>query len=136
MSPECPETSPQPSRRVMVVDDTEVSRMLARAYLELAGFIVSEHESAADALTQLRANPDDSGLPAAMLIDIEMPVMGGEELARRVREEFGAALRLIGYTAHCRDEELRRIKDAGFDQVVMKPGSVEQMALAIGAANA
>lgn len=117
----------------MVVDDTEVSRLLARAYLELAGFMVSEHENATEALAQLRSG-DASGLPAAMLIDIEMPVMGGEELARRVREEFGSSLRLVGYTAHCRGEDLRRIRSAGFDEVVMKPGSVEQMAQAIGPA--
>ncbi len=126
-----PETSAsalQTARRVMVVDDTEVSRMLARAYLELAGCTVSEHESAAEALTLLRS----AGLPDAMLIDIEMPVMGGEELARLVRREFGSALRLVGYTAHCRDEELKRIRNAGFDQVVMKPGSIEEMTQAIG----
>ncbi len=128
--PETPDPATKPARRVMVVDDTDVSRMLARAYLELVGCTVTEYESAGEALAQLRSS--SNGLPDALLIDIEMPVMGGEELARIIRAEFGRGLRLVGYTAHCRDDDLRRIRSAGFDQVVMKPGSVDEMEAALG----
>lgn len=107
---------------VLVVDDQEVNRRLAGLQLRMLGWTATECESGARALEML-----EQSVPQAMLIDIRMPRLSGDELARRVRERFGDRIRLVGYTAHCLQEELDRFMQAGFDALLTKPASLEEM---------
>ena len=112
---------------VWVVDDEEVNRILARAYLERLGWEVHEFTNGDEALRALQL-----GRPHAMLIDVRMPGLSGDELVRQIRAQFPQeAIRLVGYTAHCMEEALKPILAAGFDQVLIKPVSFQQMAQAL-----
>lgn len=114
---------------VWVVDDEEVNRVLARAYLERLGWDVKEFASGHDLMRSLRLSR-----PHAMLVDVRMPGLSGDDLIRQVREEFpGEAIRVVGYTAHCTTEAIKTIMTAGFDQVLIKPVSFQQMASALPA---
>ncbi len=114
---------------VWVVDDEEVNRVLARAYLERLGWDVKEFASGHDLMRSLRLSR-----PHAMLVDVRMPGLSGDDLVRQVREEFpDEAIRVVGYTAHCMEEALETIMTAGFDQVLIKPVSFQQMASALPA---
>lgn len=108
---------------VLVIDDIEVNRILARAHLELLGWQVAECDSGQRALAFLR-----SRTPAAMLVDVRMPGISGDEVVRRVRAMLGPEILLVGYTAHCMPDDVRSIKAAGFDDVLVKPVSFRDMA--------
>lgn len=116
---------------VWVVDDEEVNRILARAYLERLGWEVHEFSNGDDALYALH-----QARPHALLLDVRMPGLSGDELARQVRAQFpGEQLRMVGYTAHCMEDALQSILEAGFDQVLIKPVSFQQMAQALPVVN-
>ncbi len=67
-------------RSVLVVDDEEVMRILARDALEQSGFTVTEAENGERALELFNAKPPD-----IVLMDVRMPVMDGFEACRSLR---------------------------------------------------
>lgn len=112
---------------VFVIDDAEPNRVLAHAFLQRLGWSVRCFERALPALAAAREQ-----LPDAMLVDIRMPQMAGDELARILRVEFdGLPLRLVGYTAHAGSDELAAFLEAGFDAVLVKPTSFDAMRRAL-----
>ena len=71
--------------RLLIVDDSPAMRAFIRRVVKLSGIDVEQYFDAGDgeeALAQLRANPID-----AVLTDINMPVMNGEEFVRTMRAE-------------------------------------------------
>lgn len=112
---------------VLVVDDVEDNRVLARAHLERIGWQVDECEGGRCAMDYLRQK-----VPQAMLIDIRMPDLSGDLLAGYVRGQRSLdGVRLVGYTAHCYPEDIERFKAAGFDEVLIKPVLMADMARAL-----
>lgn len=108
---------------VWVVDDEEVNRILARACLERPGWEVREFTNGDDALRSL-----GHARPHTLLLDVRMPGMSGDELVRQIRTQFAhEPIRVVGYTAYCMEEALQPILEAGFDQVLIKPVSFQQM---------
>ena len=61
-------------------------------------------------------------LPSVCLIDLNMPVMDGDEVANRLREQAGVTpLVLVAVTAMNDEESKRRIRQAGFAVHLVKP---------------
>jgi CheY-like chemotaxis protein len=71
------------SGKVLVVDDDEHFRVLARAILEPAGFDVIESEGLDHCLRQLRHHAVD-----AVILDMVMPVRDGIEAVRELKQLF------------------------------------------------
>lgn len=67
--------------RVLLVDDSPVTREMVRRLLEDGGFEVTAVGSAADALARLGESPFD-----CLVTDIEMPGLDGLELTRHLRD--------------------------------------------------
>lgn len=110
-------------RRTLVVDDNAVNRKLAVALLKRRGWYIEEAENGAVAMQRLEAGTFDS-----VLLDISMPVMDGEETCRRIRANPAtAALRVVAYTAHALESERSRIMSAGFDDIVIKPITAQDL---------
>jgi two-component system chemotaxis response regulator CheY len=71
--------------RILIVDDSPAMRAFIRRVVRLSGIEVDQYFEAGDgaqALAQLSANPVD-----AVLTDISMPMMDGEEFVRKMRAE-------------------------------------------------
>jgi two-component system chemotaxis response regulator CheY len=71
--------------QVLIVDDSPAMRSFIRRVMKLSGIEVDRYFEAGngkEGLAQLAANPID-----AVLTDINMPVMDGEEFVRRMRED-------------------------------------------------
>ena len=68
--------------RILVVDDEPQIRRVMRTTLAAHGYEVEDARSAEDALERLRANRHD-----LVLLDINMPGMGGVEACRIIRQE-------------------------------------------------
>jgi len=84
--------------RILVVDDDAALLQLMDIYLSRLGYRVDVCRSAADACALIEASP--SGYVGA-LVDLNMPEMRGEELARRILN-CNASIRLVvmsGYPA-------------------------------------
>jgi signal transduction histidine kinase/CheY-like chemotaxis protein len=103
--------------RVLVADDRQTNRDVARMMLEPLGFSVREARDGAEAVREYEA-----WMPQIVLMDIVMPVMGGIESARRIRQVAGErAVAVIAVTASALEEEVEEILSQGADAVVRKP---------------
>jgi CheY-like chemotaxis protein len=76
--------TPKGSETVLLVEDAEPLRELARLFLEDAGYVVLEAGSGPEALEKSRGHDGPIHL---LLTDVIMPGMSGAELARTLRAE-------------------------------------------------
>ena len=106
-------------RRVLVVDDNEISAQCLELILQMEGYevrVARDGESALDVARAFR--------PEIVLADIGLPGIDGHELARRIRRdpELCAGLSLLAaLTGHTGPEARRRAREAGFDRHLAKP---------------
>lgn len=111
---------------VLIVDDDDVSRMLATEMLLGAGARVKEIDNGPDALVYLRSHK-----PAAVLMDWRMPGMDGLETTRRLRQgeagELSREVAVIGLTANAFDEDRHSCLSAGMNNVLTKPVDRQQL---------
>ena len=127
-------TGEQP--QVLLAEDTASNRAIIVAMLEKLGCKVETAENGAEALAAATSRRFD-----AILMDVMMPVMDGEEAVRRIRasDDPYARTPVIGVTAHTLHEERERLLAAGMSACLSKP--VKKMELrsslrtALGAAN-
>jgi signal transduction histidine kinase len=105
------------ARRVLVVDDTESNRLVMRLFLQPLGVEVIEAADGAAALVVLTSGGFD-----AALLDLNLPGIGGAEIAARIRRGEGGRrdLPLLAVTADSADSATD-LGAAGFDGVVSKP---------------
>ena len=72
--------------RILVVDDDNAVRLLLRTLLERRGHSVVEAANGAEGLQHYRAAPTD-----LVITDIQMPVMDGLQMIKKLRDDFPAA---------------------------------------------
>lgn len=115
---------------VFVVDDRVVPRMAAKAMLDGAPELrhVGEAASAEEALTIL-----PSIRPDLVLLDVEMPAMGGAELALRLTEILPGT-KLLAWTVSEASDDLIRMLKAGCSGYVLKDSGPAEMRRALLAA--
>lgn len=114
----------------LVVDDSRVIRKVARRILEELGFEVAEAADGAEALAWCRVV-----MPDAILVDWQMPVMGGMDFLRRLRlEPGGQAPRVVFCSVENDIDRIREAIDGGADEYIMKPFDGEIMAFKLAAA--
>jgi CheY-like chemotaxis protein len=102
----------------LVVDDDAVSRTLARTLLLKNGFRVTEASDGAAALELLGKSPAFT----LMVLDLEMPVLGGREVLERVRKSVvTAALPIIVLTGAASEELEAQLMEEGADDYIRKP---------------
>jgi two-component system chemotaxis sensor kinase CheA len=102
--------------RVLLVDDSLVTREMERRLLEDAGFLVSAASDAAEALTRLAEETFD-----CVVTDIEMPGMDGFELTAQLRSmEHFAQLPVIVVSTRDRPEDRLRGLKVGADAYLTK----------------
>ena len=112
--------------RVLVVDDVELNRELTQELLSREGVLTTLASSGEEALDALGREPFD-----AVLMDIGMPGMSGYEATEKIRERGYADLPIIAMTAHAREEDRQRSKEAGMTDHVIKPLDISQLISAL-----
>ncbi len=105
-------------RHILVVDDNEINRFVARETLAELG-LDSEAVASGSAAIEALARRDF----ALVLMDCQMPDLDGYETTRRIRsgEEPGRRLPIVAFTAHALPEQIELARSAGMDDVVTKP---------------
>jgi two-component system OmpR family response regulator len=121
--------SPRTGVRVLCVDDhPDVAHTLVMLF-NLSGFEARECLDGPSAVAVAR-----EFRPHACVVDVNMPVMDGYEVARRLREEFGPTVLLIALSAMNGEEHERRVVAAGFDLSFTKPPSLTRLLEAVASA--
>lgn len=104
-------------KRCLVVDDSSVIRKIARQILEELDFSISEAGDGQVALTKCR-----EGMPEAILLDWNMPVMNGLEFLTALRQEEGGDQPVVVFCTTENDmDHISRAISAGANEYVMKP---------------
>lgn len=102
---------------VLVVDDNRVNRLAAMKVCGGIGVLSREAANGEDALRQLHQHRF-----SAVLLDLRMPGLSGEEVCRRIRaDERLRDIPVIAYTAHVQRSEVANLLAQGFDTVLIKP---------------
>jgi len=108
---------PLGSALVLVVDDDRISRMLAGKMLQNLG---CQAEFAVDGEGAFKAFA--TGKYLAILMDMAMPVLGGLEATKKIREiESGSRVPIIALTANVMPGDRERCLAAGMDDFLSKP---------------
>ena len=106
----------QPSKRILVAEDSVTSRMLLRGILESAGYQVKTAVDGMEAFTALRLERFD-----VVVSDVEMPRMNGFDLTARIRAERALAdTPVVLVTALESREDRERGIDVGANAYLVK----------------
>ncbi len=115
-------------KKLLLVDDIEVNREIAKMLLESEGFIVDTATDGKDAVEKVSASK--AGDYDAVLMDIQMPIMNGYDAARAIRALADAKLSkipIIAMTANAFSEDVKNALDAGMNAHIAKPIDVPNM---------
>ncbi len=116
--------TPAPERHVLVVDDVMLNRKLVVVFLSRMGWQCHEVDGGLPALEWLASHPK----PDLMLLDISMPDLDGEAVCHQVRAMPAlAGLKIVAYTAHASSQDSERFLANGFDEVLIKPISMQRI---------
>ncbi|MBB4303054.1 two-component system chemotaxis response regulator CheY [Rhodobium orientis] len=104
-------------KHCLIVDDSSVIRKVARRILEDLDFEISEAEDGQKALNICR-----EGMPDAILLDWNMPVMDGLEFLNTLRAEpEGERPTVVFCTTENDIDHIARAIRAGANEYIMKP---------------
>jgi two-component system KDP operon response regulator KdpE len=113
--------------RILVVDDEPQIRRIMRVTLTGAGYEVDDARTGEEALDKVR-----EFRPDLVLLDINMPGMGGLAACRAIRSDASAAIIML--TVHNTEAAKVEALDAGADDFVTKPFSTPELLARIRAA--
>jgi len=118
-------------RRVLVVEDNDDAREMLSILLAQDGHEVQvAHDGPSGLQAALTFRPDVG------LLDLGLPGFDGYALARSIRaHDEGKQIYLVALTGYGQSEDRLRSKEAGFDDHVVKPLAVNQLAQLLQRAN-
>ncbi len=115
-------------KKILLTDDIEVNREIAKMLLESEGFIVDTACDGKDAVEKIAASK--AGDYDLILMDIQMPIMNGYDAARAIRaleDKKLAQIPIIAMTANAFSEDVKNALNAGMNAHIAKPIDVPNM---------
>ena len=116
--------------RVLVAEDTVICRTMLARFLEKLGRRADVVATGADAVEAFHGHAY-----TAVLMDIQMPIMGGFEAAARIRQHekaSGGHVPIIAITAHGDPGDRERCLAAGMDDYLAKPVTLAALKRVLG----
>ena len=105
---------------ILIVDDEPQIRRVLRSTLTSQGYVISEVKTGEEAVDSVRKQRPD-----LILLDVNMPGIGGIAAAREIREMSDAPIIMLTVRNAERDKVLAL--DAGADDYVVKPFGIEEL---------
>ncbi len=105
---------------ILVVDDEPQIRRVLRSTLSTHGYEIVEAKTGEEALEWMRKEPPD-----LVLLDMNMPGMGGVEACREIRRASDAPIIML--TVRSAERDKVAALDAGADDYVVKPFGIEEL---------
>jgi PAS domain S-box-containing protein len=134
-TPPCPATptiraSSRESLRILVAEDNKVNREVAIRNLQRLGLQADAVDNGAEAIKALATEPYD-----LLLMDVQMPDMDGIEATRIIRDPHSTVRRheipIIAMTASALQRDRERCLEAGMNDYIAKPVSLQALAVAL-----
>jgi PAS domain S-box-containing protein len=117
-----PESAPK-GLRILVAEDKLVNQKVIRLILNSMGYKVDIAENGQQALDMFKP-----GLFDLILMDIQMPVMGGIVAIQKLKEAFANELPpIIGLSANAMEGDRERFIELGMDDYLTKPLMKEEL---------
>lgn len=116
--------------RILLVEDNELNREIARELLKSVGFVLDEAENGSQAIQMINDSP--SGFYKVILMDIMMPIMNGYEATKKIRaleDANKANIPIIAMTANAFEEDKNQAIECGMDKFVSKPFDINVLLL-------
>jgi len=111
------------SRCILVVEDQEDNRQILRDLLTTTDYEVMEAENGEEALAAVAKQRPD-----LILMDIQLPVMDGYEVTRRIKADPSlSSIPIIAVTSYALSGDEERARAAGCNDFVPKPYSPRQL---------
>ena len=104
------------NKRILVVDDNNMNRLVAKTILNNYGATITEAANGKEAIDILQQNNTD-----LVLMDIQMPVMGGMEATRIIRRNISKLLPVIALTANAIKGDNDKCIEGGMNAYLSKP---------------
>jgi CheY-like chemotaxis protein len=103
---------------VLVVDDSDINRIIVQYMLEGFGLTVATAENGQQALEQIQQQHFE-----LILMDCEMPIMDGYQASRTIRSMPSpkAHTPIVALTANAYEENQKKCEEAGMDDFLSKP---------------
>jgi CheY-like chemotaxis protein len=114
-------------KRILFVDDDDDTREMDQELFELLGHECVTAGSGGEALAAL-----DHFDPHVIFLDIGLPDMSGQELARAIRARLGDEIPIIAVSARSQPADVQRSMDSGIDLHLPKPIGVETFRRLVG----
>ena len=111
--------------KILIVDDIYTNRLLLTEFIKTIGHESIQAENGKVAISLLEKENVD-----LILMDIEMPVMNGLETTHYIREHFPPpknVINIVALTAHNPSLFFEDFGDAGFNELITKPYSLEKI---------
>jgi signal transduction histidine kinase/DNA-binding response OmpR family regulator len=109
-------------KKVLIVDDTPVNRLILREFLKGWGALVVEAEDGENALKEIIRAKDANDSFDFILLDCKMPGMDGFEVAQRIKEIPGlTGLSIMMVTSDNRSGDIAKCKKYGISRYLLKP---------------
>jgi two-component system cell cycle response regulator DivK len=107
---------------ILIVEDNEKNRRLARDILQVKGYRTVEAETGEAGLEQAALQA-----PNLVLMDIHLPGINGIEALKKLREtDATRRIPVLAFTASVMPQDRREIMEAGFDGFVSKPINLKE----------
>ncbi|MBC5991430.1 response regulator [Pontibacter cellulosilyticus] len=103
-------------KRVLLVEDNEMNRMVAANTLQRYKLIVTEATNGAEAIERVKETEFD-----LILMDLQMPVMDGIEATKIIRTQLHLTTPIIAFTANAFKSEIEQHLATGMNGYVTKP---------------
>lgn len=115
-------------KRVLLVEDNELNAEIAQELLEMTGLEVELAENGQIAADKFAAS--DYGYYQMIFMDIQMPVMNGNEAARAIRalpRKDAKGIPIVAMTANAFSEDVQASLSAGMNEHIPKPLDLKQL---------
>ena len=101
--------------RVLLVEDNEINTFLAQTILEHNRMLVDVAENGLIAVEKIKSHKYD-----IVLMDMQMPVMGGVEASKIIRNELKSSIPIIALTANAIKGDDKICIEAGMNDYVVR----------------
>lgn len=116
------DTSNIGNKKVLLVEDNELNRLLAYTILTQHGAIVTNADNGLAALEAVQAEKFD-----IILMDVQMPKMDGVRATEIIRENYDKTIPIIALTANALKGKREEYIKAGMNDYIAKPYNEEKM---------
>jgi CheY-like chemotaxis protein len=121
---------------ILVVEDNLINQKVLVKQLKKHGCVIGVANDGIEALEFLvqtkYVNPQEGRDLSIILMDLEMPRMGGLECVRKIRVmekagEIHGHIPVVAVTANVREEQVRVARESGMDDVIPKPFTIREL---------